>query len=152
MFELSPSSLSLLALGLCVAYGIVSAAMDPLRSIPGPFLARFTRLWYFFEVYKGSFEISNLGLHKTYGPIVRIAPNEYSVDDMEAAKLIYRVGNGFVKVCIYKFQCVPVTDRNFRLLGIGRGCRPLPTELTSFLISTLTTTPPSAGNLHRRIP
>lgn len=123
MFELSLSSLSLLALGLCVAYSIVSAIMDPLRGIPGPFLARFTRLWYFFELYKGSFEISNVGLHKTYGPIVRIAPNEYSVDDMEAAKLIYKVGNGFVKVCIYTFQCVSLTDRNFRLLGIGRGCR-----------------------------
>ena len=104
MFELSPSSSSLLALGLCVAYGIVSAVMDPLRGIPGPFLARFTRLWYFFEVYKGSFEISNVNLHKTYGPIVRIAPNEYSVDDIQAAKLIYKTGNGFVKVVFTHFN------------------------------------------------
>ncbi|KAE8440788.1 hypothetical protein EG329_006566 [Mollisiaceae sp. DMI_Dod_QoI] len=36
-----------------------------------------------------------------YGPIVRIAPNEYSVDDVEAAKLIYKVGNGFVKAPWY---------------------------------------------------
>jgi hypothetical protein len=119
MFELSPSSLSILALGLYVAYGIVSAVIDPLRGIPGPFLARFTRLWYFFEVYKGSFETSNLRLHKKYGPIVRIAPNEYSVDDMEAAKLIYRVGNGFVKVCIYTFQCMSDTDRNSGSLVLG---------------------------------
>jgi hypothetical protein len=103
MLELSLSSLSLLALGLCVACGIVSAVIDPLRGIPGPLLARFTRLWYFFEVYKGSFEISNLALHKTYGPIVRIAPNEYSVNDVEAAKAIYGHGNAFVKVCIYTF-------------------------------------------------
>ncbi|KAE9369115.1 cytochrome P450 [Stipitochalara longipes BDJ] len=111
MFELSPTSLSLLALGLCVAYGVVSTAIDPLRGIPGPFLARFTRLWYFFEVYKGSFEISNLDLHKTYGPIVRIAPNEYSVDDIEAAKSIYRLGNGFVKAPWYWAWMPPVAER-----------------------------------------
>ncbi|KAF8855018.1 putative cytochrome P450 oxidoreductase [Acephala macrosclerotiorum] len=111
MFELSLSSLSLLALGLCIAYSIVSVIMDPLRGIPGPFLARFTRLWYFFELYKGSFEISNVGLHKTYGPIVRIAPNEYSVDDMEAAKLIYKVGNGFVKAPWYWAWMPPAADR-----------------------------------------
>jgi len=105
MFELSPSDLSLLALGIYVAYTIGSVVADPLRDIPGPFLARFTRLWYFFEVYKGSFEITNLNLHKKYGPIVRIAPYEYSVDDVEAAKSIYRVGNGFVKVNICKFHC-----------------------------------------------
>jgi hypothetical protein len=98
LLELSAGSLIFLALGLCAAYGIISAAIDPLRDIPGPFLARFTRLWYFFEVYKGSFEISNLALHKKYGPIVRIAPNEYSIDDVEAAKTIYGHGNAFVKV------------------------------------------------------
>ncbi|KAN0119335.1 cytochrome P450 [Hyaloscypha variabilis] len=111
MFELSPSSLSLLALGIYVAYTIVSVVADPLRDIPGPFLARFTRLWYFFEVYKGSFETTNLNLHKKYGPIVRIAPNEYSVDDVEAAKSIYRVGNGFVKAQWYWAWMPPIPER-----------------------------------------
>jgi hypothetical protein len=83
---------------------MVSIVTDHLRDIPSPFLARFTRLWYFFEVYKGSFEITNLKLHQNYGPIVRIAPNEYSVDDVEAAKSIYGVGNGFVEVNICKFH------------------------------------------------
>lgn len=32
------------------------------------------------------------------GPIVRIAPNEYSIDDPAAAKAIYGSGRGFVKV------------------------------------------------------
>lgn len=33
------------------------------------------------------------------GPIVRIAPNYYSIDDMEAIKTIYGHGTEFIKVC-----------------------------------------------------
>jgi hypothetical protein len=88
----------LVACGLFVLYFIVDFIRDPLRDIPGPVLARFTRLWYFIEIYKGSFEVTNVELHKKYGPIVRIAPREYSIDDVEAAKTIYGHGNAFVKV------------------------------------------------------
>jgi hypothetical protein len=96
--ELSFGSLALLASSLLVLYFIVDFIRDPLRDIPGPLLARFTRLWYFIEIYKGSFEVTNVKLHKKYGPIVRIAPHEYSIDDVDAAKTIYGHGNAFVKV------------------------------------------------------
>ncbi|KAF7933325.1 hypothetical protein BELL_0129g00150 [Botrytis elliptica] len=68
------------------------AMIDPLRHIPGPFLARFTRVWYCWEIYKGHFERTNQQLHTRYGPIVRIAPHEYSIDDVNAAKVIYSIG------------------------------------------------------------
>lgn len=68
------------------------AIIDPLRHIPGPFLARFTRAWYCWEIYKGSFERTNQQLHSRYGPIVRIAPYEYSIDDVDSAKVIYSTG------------------------------------------------------------
>lgn len=32
------------------------------------------------------------------GPIVRIAPNEYSIDDPQSAKIIYRSANQLMKV------------------------------------------------------
>jgi hypothetical protein len=32
------------------------------------------------------------------GPIVRIAPNEYSIDDPDAVKVIYGLGSQFIKV------------------------------------------------------
>lgn len=32
------------------------------------------------------------------GPIVRIAPNEYSIDDFDALKTIYGHGSSFIKV------------------------------------------------------
>jgi hypothetical protein len=81
-----------------ILYPLFQIILDPLRDIPGPFLARFTRLWYFIEIYKGSFELTEIELHKKYGAIVRIAPHEYSIDDVDAAKTIYGLGNSFPKV------------------------------------------------------
>lgn len=42
-----------------------------------------------YHIYKGDFERTNLALQKCFGPIVSLAPGEYSTDDPEAAKLIY---------------------------------------------------------------
>lgn len=75
--------------GLYVGYCQVVDILDPLHSIPGPWAARFTRLWYFYQIYRGTYERVNITLHKRYGPIVRIAPGEYSIDHVEAAKIIY---------------------------------------------------------------
>lgn len=96
---LSPGSLALVVLGACAVYSLVRHIFHPLREIPGPLLARFSRLWYLFAIYKGNFELTNIELHKKYGPIVRIAPNEFSIDDYEAAKTIYGNESAFVKVC-----------------------------------------------------
>jgi hypothetical protein len=104
LLSLSPASLALLATGLLVLFYVVDFVRDPLRDVPGPLLARFTRWWYFIEIYKGRFEVVNVELHRKYGPIVRIAPGMYSVDDVEGAKTIYGHGKGFVKVCgLYPF-------------------------------------------------
>ena len=95
---LSVVSVALLSGAIPILYFLLQFTLDPLRDIPGPLLARFTRLWYFIEIYKGSFELTEIELHKKYGPIVRIAPYEYSIDDVEAAKTIYGHGNSFPKV------------------------------------------------------
>ena len=50
-----------------IAHLLLRALLSPLRHIPGPFLARFTDLWYFWNVRKGSFEEVNLDLHRKYG-------------------------------------------------------------------------------------
>ncbi|KAG4430968.1 hypothetical protein IFR05_013555 [Cadophora sp. M221] len=84
-------------LALIPLYYLASALLAPLRSIPGPFWARFTRWWKFIEIYHGGFEKTNIELHSKYGPVVRIAPNEYSIDDPEATKEIYGLGSHFVK-------------------------------------------------------
>jgi hypothetical protein len=49
---------------------IVRALTTPLRSIPGPSLARFTRLWEIRTVYKNDFATYNIALHEKYGTSV----------------------------------------------------------------------------------
>ncbi|XDG09044.1 hypothetical protein ABKA04_008659 [Annulohypoxylon sp. FPYF3050] len=74
---------------------------SPLRSVPGPFLARFTNLWYFFTLKKANFEVVNRELHEKYGPIVRYGPNRYSFDDLTATKTIFGHGTQFQKSSWY---------------------------------------------------
>lgn len=96
--SLSPVSILLLPLAYTLYLFVFNYILDPLRSVPGPFLARFTRWWYFYKLYEGDFERTNIDLHKKYGSVVRISPGEYSLDDVEGAKIIYGLGKGFVKV------------------------------------------------------
>lgn len=56
-----------LSLGIWLANKILQAIRSPLRSIPGHFLARFTRLWYFKEVWTGTFPWTNIDLHQKHG-------------------------------------------------------------------------------------
>ena len=83
---------------LWALYTTRRAFRDPLREVDGPIIARFTGLWYAKKIFDGKFEIANIALHKKYGPVVRIAPNVYSIDDAESAKVLYGHGSKFVKV------------------------------------------------------
>ena len=105
LLDISPITLSIFLPVSVLIYCLLQYLLDPLRSLPGPFLARFSRFWYFFELYKGSFEETNIELHKRYGSIVRIAPYEYSVDDVDAARTIYGHGNAFIKVIVALSLC-----------------------------------------------
>ncbi|PSK59404.1 Isotrichodermin C-15 hydroxylase [Elsinoe australis] len=82
---------------LFILYHIVKAFLSPLRNVPGPLLARFTKFWYLKSVWRGDFEKTNIALHDKLGPVVRIAPNQYSIDDPEAIRIIYGHGTAFVK-------------------------------------------------------
>ena len=48
-------------------HSVYSCLTSPLRTIPGPFPARFTKLWYLWCVYNGHFEQENIALHRKYG-------------------------------------------------------------------------------------
>ncbi|EDU46193.1 CypX Cytochrome P450 [Pyrenophora tritici-repentis] len=74
---------------------------SPLRTVPGPFLARFTRLWEIKAVCKYDNPTYNIALHEKYGPIVRLAPNRYSINDGEAAKVILGHHNAMDKSQFY---------------------------------------------------
>jgi hypothetical protein len=49
------------------------------------------------EIFGGQHEKDIRALHKKYGSIVRIAPNEVSISDPEAIKVIYSTTGGFTK-------------------------------------------------------
>jgi hypothetical protein len=85
------------------------------RDVPGPLIARFTRFWYLFQQSTGKFHLRNIELHQKYGqwslfpsmlatcsyvagPVVRIAPNEFSISDPKAIDTIYGHGKKFRKV------------------------------------------------------
>ncbi|KAH6965043.1 cytochrome P450 [Fusarium venenatum] len=67
---------------------------SPLRKIPGPFLARFSDIWYFLQVKRGDFEKVNIALHEKFGLIVRLGPNRYSLSHMDATQGIYSITSG----------------------------------------------------------
>ncbi|KAG2016720.1 hypothetical protein GB937_006200 [Aspergillus fischeri] len=73
-----------------------------LRRIPGPFLTRLTKLWYFHRVRAGHFETDNIALHRRYGPVVRIAPDHYSISGRAAIKTVYGTGSKFTKSAWYE--------------------------------------------------
>ncbi|PLN82356.1 pisatin demethylase [Aspergillus taichungensis] len=79
-------------------YGFIH---DPLRRVPGPWLARFTRLWELVQIRRGHFEQVNIDLHRRYGPVVRVTPGRYSIASPAAVPKIYNNGSGFSKARWY---------------------------------------------------
>lgn len=69
-----------------------------LNHVPGPFLASFTD-FYRLAVARGYRpERWHIELHKTYGDFVRIGPRTVLCSSNKAAKKIYALNAGFVKV------------------------------------------------------
>lgn len=69
-----------------------------LRDIPGPTLAKYTRLWKLHNVWKGDHHNTAIALHRKHGHLVRIGPKHISVGDPKAIPIIYGLNKGFTKV------------------------------------------------------
>jgi hypothetical protein len=64
----STTGILIVLLGVLVlARYLVRALASPLRDLPGPPLARFTRLWELYNNYQGHLEHVMIALHKRYG-------------------------------------------------------------------------------------
>ena len=74
---LAPSQLAIAFAGCVVGVQLLLHIYryftSPLRSVPGPFIARFTDLWYLKQVQDGCFEKVNRELHKKYGLFTSVA-------------------------------------------------------------------------------
>ncbi|KAI1133127.1 cytochrome P450 [Nemania abortiva] len=96
------------------AYILYQCFFSALAVFPGPLAAKLTKGWRAYVTYRGRWHRDLIALHKRYGSVVRIGPNELSVGDPEAFLQIYRVNKPYVKSACYS---VVKGSRPFDLTG-----------------------------------
>ncbi|KAI1066927.1 hypothetical protein LB507_011384 [Fusarium sp. FIESC RH6] len=96
----------ILLFGLLLLSYIYGRFRPGLSRIPGPPLARWTKLWRLYDVYKGQSHHTAIRLHLEHGPLVRVAPNVVSVGDPQAIKIIYGLTGAFPKSAFYPIQSI----------------------------------------------
>ena len=69
-----------------------------LNRYPGPWLAKFSKLWLRLDVKTNQHQHHLLKLHRRYGPVVRVGPNNLSIASPECVSPIYGVKDEFLKV------------------------------------------------------
>ncbi|KAI0177755.1 benzoate 4-monooxygenase cytochrome P450 [Pestalotiopsis sp. NC0098] len=72
-----------------VASFIYRIFFSPIRHVPGPFPAKFTRLWHIYTILAGKQNLKLVELHKKHGHFVRISHDEVSVSHPNAIKALY---------------------------------------------------------------
>ncbi|KAK3319398.1 cytochrome P450 [Apodospora peruviana] len=70
-------------------------------SVPGPLIARLTTKWITIIELSGSRGRTVDALHKKYGPVVRLSPNELSFSTLPCIKTIYGNGSSCIKSSAY---------------------------------------------------
>ncbi|KAF1930580.1 pisatin demethylase [Didymella exigua CBS 183.55] len=88
------------AIALVFQY-VVAYLNSPLKSIPGPFLAKFSNIWRLYNHYGQTHIETQKELHKKYGDVVRLGPNTVSVADASLLKTIYSTRGTFLKSDYY---------------------------------------------------
>ncbi|KAI8634708.1 cytochrome P450 family protein [Xylariaceae sp. FL1651] len=101
LISLPLGSLAAVLVASVCAYIIYQCVFSPIASFPGPFAAKLSSAWHVYAIRKGRWHRDLVDLHRRYGPVVRIGPNELSVGDSEAFRQIYRVSNAFPKSAAY---------------------------------------------------
>ncbi|CAN9310654.1 unnamed protein product [Alternaria alternata] len=86
-----PQAVAIVAIAIFVLTSVIiyGCYLHPLAHVPGPFLAKFSPIWGMRALYRMKFNSDLQALHKRYGPVVRIAPNEVSFATFEAETTIY---------------------------------------------------------------
>ncbi len=87
---------------ILICFSLTKAIFSPLARIPGPFYSIFTDLWLMRQEFTSSRRLYIHQLHKEYGSVVRLGPNEVSFTSLEASKEIYASGgSGYDKTEFY---------------------------------------------------
>lgn len=83
---------------------------SPIKNVPGPFLAKFTNLWRFFDTYGGRPELTQQILHEKYGSVVRLGPDVVSISDPKLLRTIYNTKGNYLKVLDSFKESYELTD------------------------------------------
>ncbi|KAF9777185.1 hypothetical protein IL306_004549 [Fusarium sp. DS 682] len=101
MLILSPSFM-LGAGALLLVTHIIIRLTSATAKVPGPFISNFTSLLLKWHELNANRTVYIHELHKRYGPVVRVAPNEVSFTSIDALKEIYGSGgSGYDKTEFY---------------------------------------------------
>lgn len=80
---------ALAAIGYTVLWCLYCRTLHPLSKVPGPFWPSVTRLWLTHAAWRGDLDVVQRALHRRYGPLVRIAPDEVACADPDAIRRVY---------------------------------------------------------------
>ncbi|KAL4753662.1 hypothetical protein BDW72DRAFT_190870 [Aspergillus terricola var. indicus] len=84
---------------LTLAHGV---RKNPLSSLPGPQLTKWTDLLLKYYTVTGQRPRYVHALHQKYGPVVRISPSIVDISDVSASRDIHRIASPFLKAPFYK--------------------------------------------------
>ncbi|KAM3563281.1 hypothetical protein MY1884_001326 [Beauveria asiatica] len=81
---------------------LVRRLRSPLARLPGPSISKYTSLWLKWNEISATRTVYIHALHRRYGPVVRVAPNEVAFTSWAAIKEIYcSGGSGYDKTEFY---------------------------------------------------
>ncbi|KAG9962217.1 cytochrome P450, partial [Aureobasidium melanogenum] len=88
---------------LSILYFLYIRLTSPLSKLPGPFYTKLTPLYLIYQEFSGNRRTYIDSLHASYGPVIRISPNECSFSSYSAMKQIYTSGgSGFDRTEFYE--------------------------------------------------
>ncbi|KAL4863803.1 hypothetical protein BDV12DRAFT_206172 [Aspergillus spectabilis] len=91
-----------IAFGVWIVRLVYKITVSPLRAIPGPVYTNLSRLPLQLSIITGQRIYFIHKLHRTYGSIVRLGPDEVSISSLPDLKEIHRPGSGFLKTEWYE--------------------------------------------------
>ncbi|KIM92627.1 hypothetical protein OIDMADRAFT_139359 [Oidiodendron maius Zn] len=86
---------------LVTVYVIYQRLFHPLAKVPGPFWASLTDLWKFQQLLSLQWPEKVAKAHETYGPIVRLGPNDVYFTSPDSIQSIYKSGRSMPKSNFY---------------------------------------------------
>ena len=95
--------LSLIALPVyAILWVLYTRTLHPLSHIPGPFWASVSQIWNVYHVFQGDMDTVQRALHRQYGLLVRIAPDEVICADPGSIRTIYPTSKPLAKSEFYR--------------------------------------------------